>query len=768
MTFTLPSGRRIPLAPAEGWLTLGLVLLLCLSLAWALDDALLVLGQDEFTDFLAWTAIGGVLAGYLGAAAHWGRWRTYLIGAIFAALLTPVLVGWVLIPEGDAPGVLFHAAAEAAWGAWEDLVVLDRLSTVQYGHHLLVLGLIVWGSSMFASFAAFGHRRPINAALLIGILLVTNMALTTRDQLVYLVVYSLAALLLLIRFHTFDEQAEWIRRRIGDPAAISGLYLRGGTIFIVATVTGALLLTTFAQSAPLAGAWTNVGGRVIEWGQFLQRYLPESGSGRSIGPAFGSTISIGGVWTTDDGIALTYTGASPGTHAPYLAAVYADRFVLGGWRASETTSIERPPGEDLLVGLAEDSGTVGRQEYSISIAPRTVRSLVFAPENPIRIHDAVTAEVVGEDGYLFQLQRSASSSSYLVAALTPADEDEGGITENKLRVAGQDYPAGMQARYGQAAIPAGTFDTAESRALRDEMKRAGGGNPYDTAAAIVRTLQDGSRFVYDTDVRDVGCTYASVVDCFAVHKRGYCEYYASTMAMILRSMDIPARLVEGFRPGERDAASGVTTVRNSDAHAWVQVYFPRYGWVAFDPTGGDRAALAPLPSGPPEPSASTGPKPSASAGPRDEQLRRDIDEPGGSVTGSSSSTGAGVGPFIAVALLLGMAAMALATVAWRRGPRGTISAEGAYGMVARLAGRAGLAPRPDQTVYEFADALGDVLPDARPELQVVAHAKVEVTYGRRQLGDDRLAVLAEAQRRLRNSLIRLLFRRGPRRSRPGR
>ncbi|MDH4142739.1 MAG: hypothetical protein OEV61_09005, partial [Chloroflexota bacterium] len=79
MSVVLPSGRRIPLAPPEGWLSLGLVLLLCLSLAWSLDDARLVLARDEYTDFLTWTAIGGVAAGFLGAIVGWGRWRTYAI-----------------------------------------------------------------------------------------------------------------------------------------------------------------------------------------------------------------------------------------------------------------------------------------------------------------------------------------------------------------------------------------------------------------------------------------------------------------------------------------------------------------------------------------------------------------------------------------------------------------------------------------------------------------------------------------------------------------
>jgi hypothetical protein len=83
--------------------------------------------------------------------------------------------------------------------------------------------------------------------------------------------------------------------------------------------------------------------------------------------------------------------------------------------------------------------------------------------------------------------------------------------------------------------------------------------------------------------------------------------------------------------------------------------------------------------------------------------------------------------------------------------------------VARLAGRFGWAPRPTQTPFEYAQALGDVLPVARPELHVVADAKVEAAYGRRVLDERRIAALRESYRRLRLLLLRLAFRRPSRR-----
>jgi len=67
-------------------------------------------------------------------------------------------------------------------------------------------------------------------------------------------------------------------------------------------------------------------------------------------------------------------------------------------------------------------------------------------------------------------------------------------------------------------------------------------------------------------------------------KEGHCEYFASAMAVMLRGLGIPARVVNGFRGGEFNDLSGQYLVRARDAHSWVEAYFPRHGWVSFDPT----------------------------------------------------------------------------------------------------------------------------------------------------------------------------------------
>ena len=248
--------RRIPLGPAEGWLTLASVFLICLTMAWAIDDSRWVLGNPDYLDLLAVAAVGGVLVGFIGPKVGWGRWLTFLIGAVFAALLVPLLVALV---DGGAPlGELYRTTAASTVQAYVDIAILDLSSTTQYLHYILVLALVVWATSMFASYAVFGHHRPLSAVVAVGVVLIVNMSLTFTPQLPYLVLFTVASLLLLIRSHVYDEQSEWVRRRIGDPASISSVYLRGGVAFVTAAVAAAVFLTYTAASAPLAGAWDGV------------------------------------------------------------------------------------------------------------------------------------------------------------------------------------------------------------------------------------------------------------------------------------------------------------------------------------------------------------------------------------------------------------------------------------------------------------------------------------------------------------------------------
>ncbi|SEQ61323.1 transglutaminase family protein [Microlunatus flavus] len=118
----------------------------------------------------------------------------------------------------------------------------------------------------------------------------------------------------------------------------------------------------------------------------------------------------------------------------------------------------------------------------------------------------------------------------------------------------------------------------------------GADTPYAKAAAIQAYLRDPDNFTYDTQQRP-GNGYQALVNFLTVDRRGYCEQFASAMAMMARVNGIPARVAVGFLPGTQTASGYDVYVR--DMHAWPELYFAGYGWVRFEPTPGVQTGSPP-------------------------------------------------------------------------------------------------------------------------------------------------------------------------------
>jgi protein-glutamine gamma-glutamyltransferase len=114
-------------------------------------------------------------------------------------------------------------------------------------------------------------------------------------------------------------------------------------------------------------------------------------------------------------------------------------------------------------------------------------------------------------------------------------------------------------------------------------------NSYDRATAIERYLM--TQFGYTLELPRVS-PKDPLAEFLFVRKRGHCEYFASSMAIMLRTLNIPSRVVNGFRTTEFNDLTGNYVVRASSAHSWVEAYFPGYGWVEFDPTPGSPLGTA--------------------------------------------------------------------------------------------------------------------------------------------------------------------------------
>ncbi len=377
--------RRIPLAPSEGWLSVLLVLVLGLCLAWSIGNARWVVGRAALTDFLPWVTAGGVAWGFVSAKIGWPRWLAHLLGAVVAALVLPIAVGGVLLQGNLSPGPAFVATANSSAEAYLDLAFRGLAFTQQYGHFMLVLAILCWGTGQFTSYAVFGHHRPLNGVIVAGVALVLNMSITRDEQLRILILFSLAALLLLIRLHALDERSTWLRHRLGEAGSLSTLYLRGGTAFIAVAVGGALVLTSTAASAPLAGLWHGVDERLVEMTHGLEAVFRGGGPGSRISPVdFLSSTRITGVWVTDETPVLAIKVPDAGNY--YWRAVAYDNFDGHNWSISRPESIGVTAGDSLLTGTRDDPGPrpAGPRSPSRSMSSTTTQQRCSPPMPPSR------------------------------------------------------------------------------------------------------------------------------------------------------------------------------------------------------------------------------------------------------------------------------------------------------------------------------------------------------------------------------------------------
>lgn len=199
---------------------------------------------------------------------------------------------------------------------------------------------------------------------------------------------------------------------------------------------------------------------------------------------------------------------------------------------------------------------------------------------------------------------------------------------------------------------------------------------------------------YSLDIPPLAPGQDAVNQFLFVTKRGFCEQIATSLAVMLRTLGVPARVAAGYVPGSYNPLTDLWQVEAKDAHAWVQVWFPGYGWQSFDPT-----ASVPL----------ANPSP-------------------GSVLLHDA-----FGQLHKVPLLpLGAGAATLASAAavaeWRR-RRPRTWAERAARRIERLGRRAGRKRAPAETLSEYADAVAPVLPRGADDLRVLARRAEESAYG---------------------------------------
>lgn len=762
---------RFRLTPEEGWTTLLALLVMLVTAAFAVDDANwagYVAGSEvRQTAFLPVAILLAAFTGLILAKSRLSTVAAHFIGAGLGAMYLLYAVSGSISQSPGAQQRLRDLTDSIATFL-NDVVGLG-IRSAETSVFLLILGALVWSAGQFAAFSLFRRGRPLPAIGIATTLLLINMSITVQNQYLHLVILATSALWLLVRMNMLQQIDGWRARRIGDGGYVSELFLRSGAVFVVVAIVGSLTLAANASSAPLQRAWRDVDDQLLDISYEVNRWVGGvSGPARGPNNLFSPTQVLRDSWESSP--EPVFTATTSDGRPQYWRLITYDLFNGVFWDQTDRQSVLVAPGEALLAGTYEavTAGAVDRREVVAQITSIDLaRDGMVAPEAPYAVADRAVEVLTSDVGGNFRGARAAdglnSGDTYTVASLVRRQPgEEGALTANQLASAGVDYSATPWAQKYIAIHPGSIGDRVEVETERIvERLPANRRNPYHIALAVQNYLREDG-FTYTTNMNGV-CAGELYVDCFLRVKRGFCERFATAMVMMLRTQQIPARYVVGYLPGK--PANGVWNVDRTAAHAWVEVFFPTYGWIRFDPTPGNQDnGQVPTRLEPGAPLATPGGGGEAPIPTPNFDRRPELDPGGdeGIFPGAFPPQAAGeggadlLGPLaLAGALLLLVALLVLASL--RRLP--LTEPDLAYRSVARIATRFGHGPRPTQTAYEFADGLGELVPAVRSDLHVVATAKVEAAYGRRQPDTDTLQLLRQAYRRVRVGLLRLLVRR---------
>jgi protein-glutamine gamma-glutamyltransferase len=338
--------------------------------------------------------------------------------------------------------------------------------------------------------------------------------------------------------------------------AVSALGIGGALFFLIPRYTAGYLSAMNLQPTLMTGFGDNVPlgqiGRIKKSNAVVMRIRVEGEPGRA------QNMHWRGIALTDFDGKRWFTP----THDPIVVTPSVD----GSYELTPTPMLRGQYYPLQYTVLMEPIGT-----DAIFIAPRleTLRGRFTNEVDRPGAKRRGGYLLIDRTGSLFNPYHNETKIRYEATSLLPY------VPPAELRQASGEYPEIIRKLYLQ--LP--DVDPRVTKLAKDIT--AGMKNEFDKAANIERYLK--TRLGYSLDLTDTHGEDPIAYFLFT-RRAGHCEYFASAMTVMLRTQGIPARYVTGFLPGEYNDVGGDYIVRASDAHAWVEAYFPGYGWITFDPT----------------------------------------------------------------------------------------------------------------------------------------------------------------------------------------
>ena len=314
--------------------------------------------------------------------------------------------------------------------------------------------------------------------------------------------------------------------------------------------------------------------------RFSSTYLSAYVSNGGIATGFSDHVQLGQLGAIQQSSSLVMhiqiDGDQHGTYDLKWRGVTLNLFDGTSWsNPHEQHFVRRLGGRFVFPAQQSPSVTPKVIHYRVLMEP-VASSVFFLAPTVLTLEGNYQVVSIDDAGAVFDPDPERPVNSYEarsnIATLTPAE----------LRTAPPGYPPDVL--LNDLQMP-GALDPRITR-LAEQITTAENNN-YDKATALERYLR--TNFKYTLQLPHTLNRDPLAVFLFD-RKQGHCEYFASSMAVMLRTLGIPSRVVNGFRTGEFNDLTSQYLVRASNAHSWVEAYFPGYGWISFDPTPAAPAA----------------------------------------------------------------------------------------------------------------------------------------------------------------------------------
>ncbi len=607
-------GRTSILATREGWIATALLLVMITSTVASVHQGRWATG----TEILYGLAIAAVVTGALLFHARLKTPIALLLGILVGVTVTFVLVGH-LLPPFDDWGRLFRRTMSEQWtwltdGAAREVATRGLVTrspsgtittlpprplwTIQgafvafgdgvadFGYRLalwvnqgasgravtdntvflITIGVIAWAQGLLGAWGLFRRQDVVVAALPTGIVLATNATYAGEARAPF-AIFIITLLLLAVTLNVAALQRRWISLGVSFP---SGLFF-DVTVSSLVVICGLALVSLMGPRLgenPVSNAfWEYVGEQWSDMENATNRYFsgvnnPQRGSGSGR-----DRLALAGPARLTQRVVMTISAEAP----EYWRGAAYDTWTGKEWLTSDRSPVTRSEKQPVMTPRF-----ARREKVTAEITIQQSKSdLLFVPDEPAALTIpyrifGTTPESVASDFSALRARRPAIPSlRYAVEAFATRASSE------ELRNAPADLPDWAK-RYVQ--LP----DLAPK--VRDLAMTLGRGRKtaFDRAQVVEQFLR---KYPYTLDVKLPPPDRDAVEYFLFDGKQGYCDYFATAMVVLLRAQGVPARLATGYVTGALDPVTSLYQVTEEEAHSWPEVFFPGYGWIAFEPSG---------------------------------------------------------------------------------------------------------------------------------------------------------------------------------------